>query len=304
MEATLRPCGDADGRRVAVTTSKPDPGAALVTGASSGIGYAVVDELLRAGTIVYAGVRTDADAARLAEIEDSVRPLILDVTVPEQIAAAAQRIARDGVPLRAVVCNAGIALGGPLEFLPLERLRYQLEVNLVGALAVAQAALPMLRQTHGRLLFVGSISGRLTPPFVGPYAASKAALAALTDALRIELDASGSGISVSLFEFGSVKTPIWEKGGSSLERLEAQASPEQRRYYGFVPGAMRANLAHESKHGVDVRVVARAIARAALGPRPRERYVLGGGAKAGALVAAFLPVRARGTLMRRVMRLP
>lgn len=279
--------------------------AVLVTGASTGIGYATVRELARAGALVYAGVRNEADAARLRELGSQVRPLALDVTKPDEIAAAAERIRSDAVPLAAVVANAGIALGGPLEFAPLDRVRYQLDVNVLGALAVAQATLPLLRESRGRLLFVGSISGRITPPFVGPYAASKAALAALTDALRFELDASGSGVSVSLFEFGSIKTPIWEKGASSIDRLEAQASPEQQRFYGFLPAVMRKNLAGEARSGAEVTDVAQLLARVALGnKRPRERYVTAGGAKAGAFVAAVLPVRLRGRLLRRVMGLP
>ncbi len=279
--------------------------AALVTGASTGIGYATVVELLRAGAVVYAGVRKESDAAHVGELGSSVRPLILDVTKGNEIAAAAERIRSDAVELAAVVANAGIALGGPLEFVPLDRFRHVLEINLVGALAVAQATLPLLRESRGRLLFVGSISGRITPPFVGPYAASKAALAAMTDALRFELDASRSGVSVSLFEFGSVKTPIWEKGTNSVDRLESLASPEQTRLYGFLPAVMRKSLASEAKSGTDVAVVARLLARVALGTRPpRERYVTAGGAPAGAFAAAVLPVRTRGRLLRRVMGLP
>jgi NAD(P)-dependent dehydrogenase (short-subunit alcohol dehydrogenase family) len=202
------------------------------------------------------------------------------------------------------VCNAGVAFGGPLEFMPLERLRHQLEVNLVGALATAQATLPLLRETKGRLIFIGSISGRITPPFIGPYAASKAALAALSDVLRFELDSSGSGISVSLFEFGSIRTPIWEKGRSTADRLERDAPAEQLRYYGFLIDRMKRSLAQEAAHGTDVRVAARAIVKAALGDRPRERYVMAGGAKMAATMAALLSTRLRGKLLRRVMGLP
>ncbi len=276
----------------------------LVTGASTGIGYATAVALRNSGAVVYAGVRSDADAGRLRQLGEGVRPLMLDVTDTRQIEAAAGRIRADPVPLAAAVCNAGIALGGPLEFIPLDRLRYQLEVNLIGALATAQAVLPMLRETKGRLILIGSISGRITPPFIGPYAASKAALAALTDALRMELDSSGSGVSVSLFEFGSLRTPIWEKGERTAERMERDAPAEQRRYYGFLVPTLRKNLAHEAKHGTDVAVAARAIVNAALGKRPRERYVMAGGAKAGAMMAAVLPTRARGKLLRRVMGLP
>ena len=277
--------------------------AALVTGASTGIGYATALELLRAGIVVYAGVRKESDAARLQELGSNVRPLMLDVTSDAQIAAAAQRVRGDGVALVAVVCNAGIALGGPLEFMPLDRLRAQLDVNLIGALAVAQATLPMLRESRGRLLFIGSISGRITPPFIGPYAASKAALAALTDALRFELDSSHSGVTVSLFEFGDVKTPIWEKGRTSLDRLEQQASPEQQRYYGNILDPMRNSLKNGGERGMDVAIVAHAICAAAVGARPRDRYLLGVPAKIGALIA-LLPVHTRGKILRKAMHLP
>ncbi len=276
--------------------------AVLVTGASSGIGLAVASALQRGGIAVYAGVRNDEDAARLRALGDRVNPLRLDVTKPEEIAQAAARIRADGLPLGAAICNAGIALGGPLEFVPLDRLRYQLEVNLVGQLAVAQAMLPLLRESRGRLVFIGSIAGRITPPFVGPYAASKAALAALTDALRIELESSGSGVRVSLFEFGDVKTPIWEKGRGSIDRLQQQSSPEQQRYYGSILDPMRRNLKAGTERGMDVDVVARAICAAAVGPRPRDRYLLGVQAKLGALVA-LLPVRTRGKLLRKAMHL-
>lgn len=278
--------------------------AVLVTGASTGIGYASVVEIQRAGAVVYAGVRKESDATRLAALGESVRPLLLDVTDAEAIAAAAARIRSDAVPLQAVVCNAGIAFGGPLEFVPLDRLRHQLEVNLIGALAVAQAMLPMLRETRGRLLFTGSISGRITPPFVGPYAISKAALKALADVLRVELDASHSGVSVSLFEFGDFRTPIWEKGAGSIDRLVGESSEEQRRYYGFVVDSVRAALARSLRGAAPVERAAKIVAKAALGPRPRTHYVAGSGAKAAAFAVAILPVRARGKIMRRVMGLP
>jgi NAD(P)-dependent dehydrogenase (short-subunit alcohol dehydrogenase family) len=277
--------------------------AVLVTGASSGIGYAAALELQRGGFAVYAGVRNDGDAAHLRALGDAVHPLTLDVTKPDEIAKAAERIRADALPLQAVICNAGIALGGPLEFMPLDRLRYQLEVNLVGQLAVVQAMLPSLRESRGRLVFIGSIAGRIAPPFIGPYAASKAALAALTDALRIELASSGSGVTVSLFEFGDVKTPIWEKGRTSLDRLEQQASPEQQRYYGNILDPMRNSLKNGGERGMDVAIAAHAICTAAVGARPRDRYLLGASAKIGALVA-LLPVHTRGKILRKAMHLP
>lgn len=277
--------------------------AALVTGASTGIGFATVDALVRAGAFVYAGFRKEADGQRLRAFGDNVRPVLLDVTKAADIAATVEAVRSQGVPLHAAVCNAGIALGGPLEFMPVDRLRYQLEVNLIGALAVAQAALPFLRETQGRLIFVGSISGRIAPPFVGPYAASKAALTTLTDALRFELDSSGSGVSVSLFEFGDFQTPIWDKGSDSIQRAQEETSEQQRRYYGHAALPLRRSIERSGRGAAPVELAGRAIARAALGPRPRERYRLGRGASL-AVMASMLPVRTRGRLLRKAMGLP
>jgi len=285
-------------------TTEATPRAVLVTGASSGIGHAIAQELLQSGFIVYAGVRKDADASSLASLGERMHPIILDVTKPDDIASAIARIRGNSVPLWAAVCNAGVALGGPLEFVPLDRFRYQFEVNLFGALAVAQAALPLLRETKGRLIFIGSISGRITPPLIGPYASSKAALGALTDVLSFELASCKSGVNVSLFEFGNVRTRIWEKGRTSLERLEQQSSPEQQRHYGAILEPMRRGLADQEQSALDPSVIARAVRDSLFSHDPRERYLVDGSAKVGAIATKLLSVRARGTLLRKVMKLP
>ncbi len=177
----------------------------LVTGAAKGIGRATVLRLARGGWRVFAGVRhaEDGEALRAAAAGDgdaaarsgaseaargSVVPVLLDVTDDAQIAAAADAIrnATDGL-LHGVVNNAGIAVAGPLEFLPVAALRRQLDVNVIGQVAVTQAMLPLVRAARGRLVFVGSIAGRSAMPFVGPYSASKFALEALADTLRVEL---------------------------------------------------------------------------------------------------------------------
>ena len=161
--------------------------AVVVTGASTGIGADATAQLAAAGFIVFAGVRDDAAAAALAALGERVRPLRLDVTDPDQIAAAAAAVGASGFPLAALVNNAGVAVGGPLEVLPIEHVRQVFDVNVFGALAVTQAFLPQIRAAHGRLVFIGSIAGRLAIPFIGPYSSSKFALRALTDALRVEL---------------------------------------------------------------------------------------------------------------------
>jgi NAD(P)-dependent dehydrogenase (short-subunit alcohol dehydrogenase family) len=264
--------------------------AIVVTGASSGIGAAAAEALAKDGFIVFAGVRTDADA-----------PLRLDVTDRVQIAAAAEHVTSSGFALRGVVNNAGVAIAGPLEFLPVDQLRRQFEINVFGAIEVSQAFLPLLRRTRGRLVFVGSISGRLAVPFIGPYSASKFALRALTDALRVEL--APSGIDVALVEPGSVKTPIWEKGRASRASLLALLPPQTLDHYGEQLEALFEGTEREERTGMPVAVVSEAIRHALTARKPQANYVLGGSAKAGS-VLAMLPASLRDPALRRSMRLP
>ena len=200
----------------------------LVTGASSGIGYATVAELLDADYKVLGSVRTQADADRLAqEFGDNFHPLIFDVTDADTVQAAAAQT-RDIVGdngLYGLVNNAGIAVGGPLQHLPLAEFRQPFDVNVFGTLTVTQAFLPLLGADHssslpaGRIVNISSISGHTVYPFVGPYAASKYALEALRDGLRRELLIYG--IKVILVVPGSVNTPIWKKADAQdFERYQ------------------------------------------------------------------------------------
>ena len=184
----------------------------LITGASTGIGAACAMELHRRGFRVFAGVRKAADGLRLQEQTSRwLAPLMIDVTDHASIAEAAKTVAGslDGGRLVGLVNNAGIMVGGPLETLSAGDFRRQLEVNVVGQIAVIQAMLPLLRECRGRIVNIGSFSGRVAVPYSGAYAASKHALEAMTDVLRVEL--RRWGISVSIIEPGSVKTPIWDK---------------------------------------------------------------------------------------------
>ena len=185
-------------------------GGVVVTGASSGIGEATALRLANAGFAVFAGVRReeDAEALRLR----GVRPVRLDVRDAAQVAAAAQEVrgALGPAGLVALVNNAGVVVPGPLEFVPLDKLRGQFEVNVIGQVAVIQAFLPLLRETRGRIVNISSIDGRIATPLLGPYVASKFALEGLSDALRREL--RPWGIQITLIEPGAIKTRIWEKG--------------------------------------------------------------------------------------------
>jgi NAD(P)-dependent dehydrogenase (short-subunit alcohol dehydrogenase family) len=275
--------------------------AVLISGASSGIGAATAQRLAHDGFVVFAGTRTEADAKRTGELHDRIRPVPLDVANEGSIAAAADTIAASGLPLFATINNAGIALGGPLEYLPIGDLRNQFEVNVFGALALTQAMLPMLRTTRGRVIMIGSIAGRLAAPFLGPYSASKAALASLTDALRMEL--APSGIRVSLFEFAAVKTPIWSKGQALKDELVQRLPREALDRYAPVIDAIGRQLAHEERVGIKPAIVADAIAGALASSSPRERYLVGSQARMQAVIA-LLPSSTKDRLIRSAMKLP
>ena len=197
----------------------------VVTGASSGIGLACCVRLTRAGWRVFGGVRTDEDAAALRE--RGLDALRLDVTDAAQIAAAADVV---GPTLDGLVDNAGIAIAAPLELVPLDELRHQLEVNVVGQVAVTQAFLPCAptRARPGSSL-MGSIGGRSALPFLGPYAASKHALEAIADSLRVEL--RPWGVAVAIVEPASIATPIWQKGASRADAMRAGLPPETEALY-------------------------------------------------------------------------
>ncbi len=275
--------------------------AVLVTGASSGIGAGAVSALAQRGFIVYAGVRRDADAARAKASHPNVRPLLLDVTNAEAIESAARAVRADCTALVGLVNNAGVAFGGPLETLPLEELRMQLEVNVVGAIAVTQAFLPLLREAAGRIVFIGSIAGRIAMPYLAPYCASKSALRALSDALRLEL--APWQIDVSLIEPGSVATPIWSKCLAMRDKLLAQLPPSAPEYYRTAIEAVMRALAGEERSGMPVARVANSVVRALTARRPKAQYIVGAPARVGAMLA-LLPSSLHDRFLRASMRLP
>jgi NAD(P)-dependent dehydrogenase (short-subunit alcohol dehydrogenase family) len=276
-------------------------GAILITGASTGIGHTTALLLAESGYTVFAGVRKEADRQRVESEHPNLRPIILDVTVPADLTRAVESIKAQGLPLVGVVNNAGIAVAGPLEFLPLEEIRKQFEINVYGPIAVAQAVLPLLRVSKGRIIVVGSIAGRLSAPFVGPYSASKAAIASLVDALRQEL--ASSGIHVSLLEFAAVKTPIWEKGRLDKDRLVALMPPAAMQHYGALINSVVKMTKHEETSGMEPAVIAATVLQALRAPKPRGRYLIGTRARIQAVVA-MLPSAARDKLVKKAMQLP
>jgi NAD(P)-dependent dehydrogenase (short-subunit alcohol dehydrogenase family) len=202
-------------------------GTVVITGASTGIGRACALHLDSLGFDVFAGVRKPEDGERLAaEGSERLRPLQLDVTDAAQVEAAAREVgeAVGDRGLAGLVNNAGIAVSAPLEFIPIDELRHQLEVNVIGQVAVTQALLGLLRRGKGRVVNIGSIGGRVALPFVGPYAASKIALEALTDSLRREL--RRTGVEVSIVRPGGIATPIWDRGIGAADQIREQMPPE------------------------------------------------------------------------------
>jgi NAD(P)-dependent dehydrogenase (short-subunit alcohol dehydrogenase family) len=270
-------------------------GAVLVTGASTGIGEATALHLRELGFDPVAGVRRDEDAERLAT--QGLRTVRLDVTDGAQIAAA--RDAVDGV-LAGLVNNAGVGVGAPLEFLPLDQLRRQLEVNLIGQVAVIQAFLPALRRAGGRIVNVSSIGGRVAAPMLAPYNASKFALEAVSDSLRREL--RGQGVDVIVVEPGGVKTPIWKKSGELANEMIAGMPPEAERLYGrLIAGVQKETAKIERERGMPPRAVAEVIGKALTADRPRTRYLVGRDAKARAQLARLLPDRTMDWLIGRAL---
>jgi NAD(P)-dependent dehydrogenase (short-subunit alcohol dehydrogenase family) len=279
--------------------------AVLVTGASTGIGRAVAIEMDRRAWRVFAGVRREQDGRRLRdESSGQLVPVTLDVTDRQSIHAAADAIGgRLGARgLAGLVNNAGIVVPGPIELVPLEDFRRQLEVNVVGQMAVTQAMLPLLRKARGRIVNVSSASGLISTPYVGPYAASKFALEAISDALRVELRAWG--IHVALVEPGSVKTPIWEKAQAEADRLGSLGAPEAYRSYEADLEAMRKAIRQAADTAMPVERVVAAVAHALTARRPRTRYLLGLSTRLAVFAFKRLPDRARDWILRRSLGLP
>jgi NAD(P)-dependent dehydrogenase (short-subunit alcohol dehydrogenase family) len=287
-----------------VTEARGGRGAAVVTGASTGIGRATALHLDRLGFTVFAGVRKAADAESLrAAGSQRLEPLTIDVADEASIGAAAQEVAeRVGESgLAALINNAGIGVGGPVELLSLEDVRRQLEVNLVGQVGVTQALIPLLRRATGRIVFMSSVGGRLAIPYMSPYHMSKWGLEALADALRIEL--RPWGIEVVVIEPGSIATPLWDKAQDTADHLISGMDAEGRELYGENVAALQASAQEEAARGIPPERVAEVVATALGARRPRTRYLVGRDAKINARVRRLVPDRVFDRLLSRQMGL-
>jgi len=277
----------------------------VVTGASTGIGAACALDCAGRGMTVFAGVRDPlAGESLAAKGGPSLIPIMLDVTDEQSIMRSTevvQRVVGEG-GLGGLVNNAGIVIGSPLEVIPLSQLRKQLEVNVIGQIAVTQAFLPLLRRGRGRIVNMGSIAGRGTIPLLGPYSASKFALEALTDALRMELQPWG--IQVSIIEPGAIATPLWEKSAKEARDIEASVSEEAKALYGEAVVQIRAAIAQAAKRAIAPEAVVRAVHHALTATRPHTRYLVGSDARLRAWMVKWLPDRIQDRLLGWALKYP
>jgi NAD(P)-dependent dehydrogenase (short-subunit alcohol dehydrogenase family) len=242
---------------------------ALVTGASSGIGHALVARFAAEGWHVFATVRRAEDETALsAAFGAAVTALIADVTDAAALSAARDRVADHlaGQPLGALLLNAGIALPGPLLHQPLAEIRQTLDINVLGAIATVQLFAPLMivpgSETPGRIVAISSVSGKIAAPFVGAYAASKHALEAACDSLRRELMIHG--IDVIMIEPGPIATPIWRKS--------AAGSRYEDTPYRDLFARMSDYVAKSEASALPVERVSDAVMTALTARRPRTRY--------------------------------
>ena len=282
-----------------------DNRAVVITGASTGIGAACALHLDRLGFAVFAGVRKSEDGVALQKA-GSHRLVLLELDVTDlttiQKSHAVVLEATKDRGLFGLINNAGIAVVGPLEAVPISDLRQQLEVNVIGQVAVTQAFLPLVRQARGRIVNMGSIAGLSTMPLMGPYSASKFALEAITDALRLEVQQWG--IHVAIVEPGAIATPIWNKSTIEAAEREAAIETDLRNLYKPIVAAVRKVVGEASKRAISPDAVAKAVEDALTASTPKTRYLVGTDAKFRALMVKLLPDRISDKLLTRILKLP
>jgi NAD(P)-dependent dehydrogenase (short-subunit alcohol dehydrogenase family) len=287
------------------TDGQRSNGAVVITGASTGIGRATALALSRAGFHVFAGVRRPADGVALRSLaEGELTPVIVDVTDQASIAAAVAQVgaAVGEQGIAGLVNNAGIAATWPMEAIPLDDLRWQYEVNVIGQVAVTQAFLPLLRLGHGRLINLGSIGDRVTMPFGAPLTSSKWAFASITEALRVEL--RPWGIDVVLIEPGSIHTEAVDKVDADAGKVLARMDADNLARYGEAYRSMTQQTVERSRHGSSPDGVGATVLRALTARRPHTRYLVGKEVRVLAFLAKWAPDRLFDRIKIKIFRLP
>ena len=273
---------------------------ALITGTSTGIGEACVARLAERGWTVYAGVRRADDGDRVkTRHPGDVRPVILDVSKRDDTARVVAEISGEvgDRGLQALVNNAGVGVGGPVEYVTEEDWRWVFDVNLFGVVALTRASIPMLRAGHGRIAHIGSIGGRVASPGLAPYSASKHAIEALAEAQRHEFKRSGTPIRVALIEPGEVKTAIWDKADTSAEEITRALDDVGRKRYQWLLDQARGFIDEGREKGVPASKVADAVEHALTSDKPKARYLVGPDAKLSGHVITRLPDQLRDALV-------
>jgi len=274
----------------------------VITGCSSGFGRITALELASRGWHVFATVRKAVDQESLLNAaaslgnEDRIHPIMCDITQDEQVSALAQTITAATSQLDAVLNNAGTAFAAPLELLPLDDLRAQLEINVVAQLRVIQVLLPLLKAAHGTIINVSSISGRIVTPIMGAYAASKFALEAMSDALRLEL--APFGVHVVIIEPGSSPTAIWQTGMQRAQKLL-----DKHRHGPYDRSLRRVEKigTHSSTTGFPPRLFADTVVNIVTSQRPHGRYAIPRSVAIQIALYPFLPGRIRDFVINFVL---
>jgi NAD(P)-dependent dehydrogenase (short-subunit alcohol dehydrogenase family) len=274
----------------------PIKSAIFITAASSGIGAACAKTFAKQGFWIFAGVRNlETEAALKLEVEDNITPVLLDVTNLAMIEAAVAQIdatlCQQDRLLVGLLNNAAQEYMGPFELLPLEWVRQEMEVGYFGYLSTIKACLPLLRRSQGRIVNISSINGRCVFPIVGSGCATKYAIEALSDALRLEL--SPWNIKVALIEPAVVVTPLWQKSQATFEKLSSLVAPEQLDlYYPSWSQAVQKAAADTQRYyamGTPIEKAVNIVAHALFSKKPKIRYLLGWNAKLIAVARWLLP---------------
>ncbi|MCM3203403.1 SDR family NAD(P)-dependent oxidoreductase [Paenibacillus illinoisensis] len=273
----------------------------VVTGTSSGIGRATAEQLAAEGFHVLAGVRRQEDADKIKQ--NNIEPVILDITASDTLRTLAERVEQDplGRRLRAVVNNAGIAVNAPLEMVPLDEFRRQIEVSVIGQVAVIQALTPALLKSGGRVVNIGSVGGKISMPGFGIYSAAKYAMEAINDSFRREM--SSFGLKVIMITPGGVSTSLSEKGVTTADRLSKLMTPDQHRRHDRLFDAVKAQAESWATSGIPPKKVAEVVSRAIHASNPRTRYTAGRDSALLTRLVRILPDKLLDRMLRSQMKL-
>jgi len=279
---------------------------ALITGASTGIGLACAQYLAEREIFVFAGVRSDKDFERLSKLHKNLKPIKIDISSEDSIQEAL-KIIKSEINLEddefTLFNNAGIVRAGPLEFVPIDELKLQLDVNVTDHVRVCQIFLPMLRKLKdSRILFTGSQSGFFVSPLMGPYCASKHAIEAIADAFRQEL-AITSQIKVVLIQPGQIKTPIWNKSLDKAHEIQEKYPEAANKNYGHVIHKIEARAQDAATNGAHTDVVAKDVFHAITAHKPKARYRQGKGATISYLLRRYLSDYTLDKLIRKALKI-